>query len=181
MTITQCLLYGVSFLFYGVCWGAASALKAFVNGGTFEALGEHYWVSATINTLLPLQGLFFLLIYLRPRYLSIRSNNSETTTRWRALILAITQPVAMSRASRRRSSLRASRSQSLQLQGQSLRRSASIRTSQRISNPSFGIDAKHLKQLMELDQEMEDQENQESRQEGEGSGSVTAASTSPSG
>jgi hypothetical protein len=91
LVVTQCLLYG--FFFLNVTFWGSAALMLHLSGGTFDALGKHFWWASISMTLFPLQGLFYFLIFSRPRYLSIR-RRSDIGGRWQALKQSVWEPEA---------------------------------------------------------------------------------------
>eukprot|EP00529_Nitzschia_sp_RCC80_P036341 CAMPEP_0113500626 /NCGR_PEP_ID=MMETSP0014_2-20120614/32445_1 /TAXON_ID=2857 /ORGANISM="Nitzschia sp." /LENGTH=159 /DNA_ID=CAMNT_0000395007 /DNA_START=524 /DNA_END=1000 /DNA_ORIENTATION=- /assembly_acc=CAM_ASM_000159 len=55
-----------------------------------DVIGDEFWLGVVINFLFPLQGFFFFLIYIRPRYLTLRRENQR---RWYAFYTAIIYPI----------------------------------------------------------------------------------------
>ena len=97
LVITQCFLYGFSFLALFV-WGVVATFMIFVLNIQYDALGKHFWLTAFISTLVPMQGVFYFCIFIRPRYLSLR-RSSPTLNRWQAFLRAINQPAQQSAGS----------------------------------------------------------------------------------
>ncbi len=88
LVVTQSLLYG--FFFLNVTfWGIAGTIVD-LSGRQLDFLGEDFWLACITLSLFPLQGFFFFLIYIRPRYLTLRRRSN--LGRWRALIRSIWEP-----------------------------------------------------------------------------------------
>lgn len=91
LVVSQCLLYGIFFLNV-VLWGVAATLMELA-GETFDALGDDFWLASIASTLFPIEGFFYFLIYIRPRYLSLRQrSNNSSLGRWQALKISIWEP-----------------------------------------------------------------------------------------
>jgi hypothetical protein len=86
LVVTQSLLYGFFFLNI-MLWGVMGTIF-FLRGVEYDALGKHFWISALAQTLYPMQGFFYFLIYIRPRYLTLRRRHREDG-RWRAFRAAV--------------------------------------------------------------------------------------------
>ena len=92
IVVTQCILYGVTFINVSV-WGTIPTMLSLVFDINTDSLGKHFWLSALGVFFYPIQGLFNFLIYMRPRYLSFRETYPETG-RWFAIKETIWYPAA---------------------------------------------------------------------------------------
>lgn len=93
LAVSQCLLYG--FFFLNVTfWGVASSIVK-SRGKYLNSADDKFWLAAISLTLFPLQGFFFFLIHIRPRYLSLREKS--TIGRWGAVVRCICEPEAPAR------------------------------------------------------------------------------------
>lgn len=88
LVITQSLLYG--FFYLNVTfWGIAGTIVD-MSGRQLDYLGQHFWLASITLTLFPLQGFFFFLIHIRPRYLLLRRRTN--LGRCRAFTQSIWEP-----------------------------------------------------------------------------------------
>jgi hypothetical protein len=92
LVLTQCFLYGISFINVSV-WGTMPTLLQLCWDIYPDSLGKQFWLTALGLVFFPIQGLFNFLIYLRPRYLSIRDSYPDVG-RWFAFKEAIWYPEA---------------------------------------------------------------------------------------
>mmetsp|Transcript_31275 Transcript_31275/g.75626 ORF Transcript_31275/g.75626 Transcript_31275/m.75626 type:complete len:549 (-) Transcript_31275:904-2550(-) len=94
MVITQCFLYGLAFLNVTV-WGTMVTVLEDFADRQVNLISEQFWLGVLIHVFLPLQGLFFFLIYIRPRYLSLRRDDKDRG-RWFAFYTAVFYPISRS-------------------------------------------------------------------------------------
>jgi hypothetical protein len=93
LVITQCVLYAVCYINVTV-WSTISTIVD-LHGVDEEFYEKHVWIDALGVFFFPIQGLFSFLIYLRPRYLTIRREvgNGLKPSWWFALKEAVLYPV----------------------------------------------------------------------------------------
>jgi len=89
----QALLYGFWFFNFSI-WTLLAHIY-YVLGKDFISVGDQFWMAAIAQSLIPLQGLFNFVIYIRPIYLSVRQAY-PTQGRWFAVKEAVLRPFATS-------------------------------------------------------------------------------------